>query len=155
MKSLHVLFLSVLALALSQNTYAHKVVGIADGDTLTLLVNDKPLKIRLANIDAPEKKQPFGQKSKESLSEMCWGKDAQYEPQSIDRYKRMVALVTCGNVGVNREQVRRGMAWVYDKYNNDPFYGAIEAVARKRGLGLWEDAHAVPPWEWRKRNKRS
>ena len=129
---------------------AHKVIGIADGDTLTLLVNNKPLKIRLANIDAPEKKQPFGQKSKESLSEMCWGKDAQYEPQSIDRYKRTVALVTCGNVGVNREQVRRGMAWVYDKYNNDPFYGAIEAVARKRGLGLWEDAHAVPPWEFRR-----
>ncbi len=110
--------------------HAYQVIGISDGDTMTLKVNGRPLKIRLANIDAPEKKQPFGQKSKESLSDMCWGKDAKYEKQSIDRYKRTVAIVTCGEYGVNREQVRRGMAWVYLKYNKDPFYVAIQNVAK-------------------------
>lgn len=129
---------------------AHQVIGIADGDTLTLLVDKRPLKIRLANIDAPEKRQPFGQMSKESLSEMCWGKDAQYEPQAVDRYKRTVALVTCDKVGVNREQVRRGMAWVYSKYNNDPFYEAIQTEAKKRERGLWQDSDAIPPWEFRR-----
>lgn len=132
------------------NAYAYKVIGIADGDTLTLLVNNSPLKIRLANIDAPEKSQPFGKNSKESLAEMCWGKDAQYEAFSIDRYSRTVALVTCNNIGVNLEQVRRGMAWVYKKYNKDPFYVFVQAEAEKRERGLWQEADAIPPWEWRK-----
>ncbi|CAL60683.1 putative nuclease [Herminiimonas arsenicoxydans] len=105
MKLLPLLFAFVFA-----PSFAHKVIGIADSDTLTLLVDHQTLKIRLANIDAPEKRQTFGQKSKESLSELCWGKDAQYEAQSIDRYKRTVAIVTCRGAGVNREQVRRGMA---------------------------------------------
>lgn len=133
---------------------AHQVIGISDGDTMTLKVNSRPLKIRLANIDAPERKQPFGQKSKESLSEMCWGKDAQFETQSIDRYKRTVAIVTCGDYGVNREQVRRGMAWVYTKYNKDPFYVKIQEVAKQKKRGLWSDATQIPPWEFRKLAKK-
>lgn len=75
---------------LSFPAHAYRVIGIADGDTMTLLVDQKPVKIRLANIDAPEKRQAFGQRSKEALSDLCWGKDAQYETQSIDRYKRTV-----------------------------------------------------------------
>lgn len=129
---------------------AHQVIGIADGDTLTLLVNQKPLKIRLANIDAPEKKQPFGQKSKESLSEMCWGKDAQYEPQTIDQYKRTVALVFCNKVEVNREQVRSGMAWVYARYNKDSLNETLQAEAIKQKRGLWIDKDPTPPWEFRR-----
>jgi len=140
----------LLLLLLPLYTHAHQVIGIADGDTMTLLVDQKPLKIRLANIDAPEKKQAFGQRSKESLSAMCWGKDAQYEAQTIDKYKRTVALVTCGDVGANREQVRLGMAWTYTKYNKDPFYVAIQEVAKDAKRGLWIDPDPVPPWEWRK-----
>jgi micrococcal nuclease len=154
MKDFRSLCCATLLFAVTSSSYAHKVIGIADGDTLTLLVNNRPLKIRLANIDAPEKKQPFGQKSKESLSALCWGKDARYAAQSIDRYKRTVALVTCGDVGVNREQVRRGMAWVYTKYNDDPFYIAIQAEAQKQKRGLWQDVQAVPPWEWRRKSAR-
>lgn len=133
--------------------HAYQVIGISDGDTMTLKVDGHPLKIRLANIDAPEKKQAFGQKSKESLSEMCWGKDAQYEAQSIDRYKRTVAVVTCGGYGVNREQVRRGMAWIYTKYNRDPFYVTIQDVAKQKKRGLWSDTAPVPPWEFRKQSR--
>lgn len=151
------LFRSLLSIALafflSGSAHAYQVIGIADGDTITLKVDGRPLKIRLANIDAPEKKQPFGQKSKESLSEMCWDKDAQYEAQSIDRYKRTVALVTCDGHGVNREQVRRGMAWVYTKYNQDPFYVEIENAARAKRRGLWLDAEPIAPWDFRRHVK--
>lgn len=109
---------------------AHQVIGITDGDTLTLLVDQKPLKIRLANIDAPEKKQAFGQRSRQSLSDLCWGKEADFRAESIDRYKRTVAVVTCDGVEVNRAQVARGMAWVYIKYNKDVVLPDIEASAR-------------------------
>jgi micrococcal nuclease len=84
---------------------AHQVIGISDGDTMTLLVDQKPLKIRLANIDAPEKQQAFGQRSKQSLSDLCWGKDATYQAQTIDKYGRTVAVVTCGRT---KHLCRRG-----------------------------------------------
>jgi micrococcal nuclease len=133
---------------------AHQVIGIADGDTLTLLVDEKPLKIRLANIDAPEKAQPFGERSKQSLSELCVGKDARYQEQDIDRYGRTVAVVTCGGVEVNRAQVERGMAWVYAKYNKDLTLPGLAAMAQKERRGLWADAGPIPPWEFRRPKTR-
>jgi micrococcal nuclease len=137
-------------LALVAPAHAHKVIGIADGDTLTLLVDAKPLKIRLANIDAPEKVQSFGERSKQSLSDLCFGKDASYKEQDIDRYGRTVAVVTCGGVEVNRAQIELGMAWVYPKYNKDLTLPGLEAMARKVGRGLWSDAAPTPPWEFRR-----
>lgn len=133
--------------------YAHKVIGISDGDTMTLLVDNKPVKIRLANIDAPEKKQPFGQRSKESLSDVCWDTDATYEAQTIDRYGRTVAVVFCNGVEANKEQVRKGMAWVYPKYNKDLILPAIEKTARSNKLGLWIEDNPSAPWEFRARQK--
>jgi micrococcal nuclease len=138
-----------LLCALSLSAHAHQVIGIADGDTLTLLVDRKPLKIRLANIDAPEKKQAFGQRSKQSLSDLCWKKDATYAAQTIDKYRRTVAVVTCDGVEANRAQVERGMAWVYRQYNKDAGLRAIEAKARTGKRGLWADREPVPPWEFR------
>lgn len=135
-------------------TYAYQVISIADGDTMTLLVDQKPLKIRLANIDAPEKRQAFGQRSKQSLSNMCWGKDAEYAAQTIDRYRRTVAVVTCDGIEANTAQVQRGLAWVYPKYNKDSALPALEQAAKLTGLGLWVDPAPVPPWEWRKARKR-
>lgn len=132
-------------------SFAHKVVGIADGDTMTLLVDQKPVKIRLANIDAPEKKQAFGQVSKQSLSDLCWGKDATFETQTIDRYGRTVAVVTCGGVEANRMQVARGLAWTYTKYNKDAALPELQNKAKSAGRGLWADSEPVPPWEWRKK----
>lgn len=117
---------------------------------MTLLVDGKPLKIRLANIDAPERKQPYGQRSKESLSNLCWGKDVKYVSQGIDRYKRTIAVVYCDGASVNKAQVASGMAWVYKKYNLDPSLPGIEQGAHSTGLGLWADATPIPPWEWRK-----
>jgi micrococcal nuclease len=100
----------VLALSLAAPAFAHQVIGVADGDTLTLLVDRKPLKIRLANIDAPEKAQAFGEVSRKSLSALCFGKEADYRVQDVDRYGRTVAVVMCAGVEANHAQVERGMA---------------------------------------------
>lgn len=143
-------FFALAILVTTFAAHAHQVIGIADGDTITLLVDKKPVKIRLANIDAPEKKQAFGQRSKQSLSKMCWDKDAQYAAQTIDRYKRTVAVVTCADVEANRAQVQRGMAWVYVRYNKDHTLPDIQARAKAGNQGLWADVAPVPPWEWRK-----
>ena len=110
--------------------FADQVIGIADGDTLTVLHNRKPLKIRLANIDAPEKKQPFGERSKQSLSDICYRKNATYSIQDVDRYGRTVAVVTCDGVEANRAQVERGFAWVYTRYNKDESLPALQAEAK-------------------------
>lgn len=135
--------------------YAAQVIGIADGDTLTVLEDRKQVKIRLANIDAPERQQAFGTRSRESLSDLCFGKDAMYEMQDKDRYGRIVANVFCDDINVNRAQVERGMAWVYPKYNQDIMIPALQDQAFSARRGLWADPHATPPWEWRnaKQNK--
>lgn len=92
------------------------VVGISDGDTLTARCDDQKVKIRLAEIDAPEKAQPFGARSKQHLSDLCFDVEAEVHPQTTDRYGRTVAHVTCDGVDASAEQVRSGMAWVYDQY---------------------------------------
>lgn len=129
--------------------YAGQVVAIADGDTLTVLEGKQQIKVRLANIDAPEKKQPFGQRSRQSLADLCFRKEATLQVQDVDRYGRTVAVVVCDGIEANREQVDRGLAWVYPKYNKDRTLPAVEASAREAKLGLWRDAAPVPPWEWR------
>lgn len=128
---------------------AHKVIGIADGDTLTLLVDGHPLKVRLANVDAPEKSQAYGQRSKQSLSELCWGKDATYDTQTKDRYGRTVAVVRCNGIEVNRAQVERGMVWVYEQYNRDRNLPALQAAARSAHRGLWAEQSPLAPWRFR------
>ncbi|PTR14478.1 endonuclease YncB(thermonuclease family) [Nitrosospira sp. Nsp2] len=127
------------------------VIGISDGDTLTVLnENKQQVKIRLAEIDAPEARQPFGSKSKQSLSELCFGKQAQIKPQVKDRYGRTVARVSCEGIDANAEQVNRGMAWVYRKYAKDHALYVLQHDAKVEKRGLWSDPSPTPPWEWRK-----
>jgi endonuclease YncB( thermonuclease family) len=131
------------------------VVGVADGDTLTVLCNgSKQVKIRLSEIDAPEKRQPFGNRSKQSLSVMCLQKKAKIKPQTKDRYGRTVARVICDGVDANEEQIKRGMAWVYDKYVRDQSLYSIQDKARASKIGLWADNKPIKPWEYRRANKR-
>lgn len=128
-----------------------KVVAVTDGDTITVLRGREQIKVRLVEIDAPEKAQAFGSRSKQSLSDLCFSRTATLADNGQDRYKRTLARVYCDGIDVNAEQVRRGMAWVYRKYapKDSPLY-AIEAEARAAGRGLWADGDAMPPWEWRK-----
>lgn len=142
----------VLAICCSP-TFAGTVIGVSDGDTLTVLNAGRPVKVRLANIDAPEKKQPFGARSKQSLSDLCFGREATLDSDKQDRYGRTVAVVHCGSVNANVAQVRRGMAWVYPQYNHDPSLPAIESAARSSKVGLWSDPEPVEPWLFRKERK--
>lgn len=126
------------------------VVAISDGDTIKARCNGEQVNIRLAEIDAPEKAQPFGQRSKQSLSDLCYQQQATIKPQAADRYGRTVARVTCNGIDANAFQVERGMAWVYRQYSRDPALFALERVARASAVGLWADPAPTPPWDWRR-----
>lgn len=146
-----------LAMAMAMATasvHAEPVIGVQDGDTLTILREDRPLKVRLANVDSPERRQEFGQRAKQSLSDMCFRKDAMVRILTTDRYGRAVALVSCDGTDVNRAQVERGMAWVYTKYNKDPTLPTLQAVALAKRRGLWADENPVAPWEYRRSGTR-
>lgn len=129
------------------------VIGISDGDTLTVLHEREPLKIRIAEIDAPEKAQPFGTRSKQALSDMCFGKQAEVVPQTKDRYGRTVARVRCDGQDASEQLVRSGMAWVFDRYVTDRSLYSMQDEARAARRGLWVDVGPIPPWEWRKSKK--
>ena len=146
-------FLFSVALSLpAWADFTGKVVGVADGDTLTVLRGHEQVKVRLVEVDAPEKAQPFGNKSKQSLSELCFGKTATLADQGKDRYRRTLARVYCDGIDANAQQVRRGMAWVYRKYTpkDSPLY-AVENEAKSARRGLWADPAPMAPWEWRHR----
>ena len=130
--------------------FTGKVVAVADGDTITVMRDLVPVKLRLLEIDAPEKKQAFGARSKQSLSDLCFNKTATLIEKGRDRYGRTLARVRCEGVDANAEQVRRGMAWVYDRYVTDRALYAVQTEARDAGRGLWSDPDAVPPWQWRR-----
>lgn len=125
------------------------VVAIADGDTLTVLRGHEQIRIRLTEIDAPEKAQAFGQRSKESLARLCFNKPVKVIERGQDGYGRTLGRVWCGGVDANAEQVRTGMAWVYDRYATDKALYPLQEDAKRSGRGLWADADPTPPWEWR------
>ena len=128
-----------------------RVVSVHDGDTLTVLVERRQVKVRLTDIDAPELKQPFGSRSRQSLAELCFGKEASLEVRGQDRYKRTLATITCAGTDANAEQVRRGYAWTYTRFaRSDSPLIAIESEARSAHRGLWADPVAVAPWDWRR-----
>ena len=130
-----------------------QVVGVTDGDTLTAIVDGRQIKVRLNGIDAPEKKQAFGDASKRALSNLVFGKRVSIVDLGKDRYGRTIGEVfTPDGQQVEVAMVRLGMAWHYVKYApRDTDLAGAELVARKERRGLWSDAAAVPPWEFRKR----
>lgn len=129
-----------------------KVVGISDGDTLTVLKDRKQVKIRLHGIDAPESSQDFGSRAKQAASDLAFGKSVTILPRDTDRYGRTVAdvLLPDGR-SLNREMVREGMAWWYREYApHDRELERLEAEARAAHRGLWGQSNPIPPWDWRK-----
>lgn len=145
----------LLLCAMAANACADVVIGVTDGDTIKILRGRRPVKVRLGNIDAPEQRQPFGARSRQSLAALCFGKDAQLKVQNTDRYGRLVALVSCNGVDVNRAQVQRGLAWVYPHYNKDRMLPFIQAEAQAARRGLWREGDATPPWQFRRKGARS
>ena len=144
-----------LALAVSLpawGDFAGRVVGVGDGDSITVLKERQQVKVRLVDIDAPERAQPFGNRSKQSLESLVKGKEVRVVERGKDRYDRVLGRVYRGDIDVNAEQVRLGMAWVYRPFARDTTLYEIEAGAREAKRGLWRDPHPTPPWQWRKTN---
>jgi micrococcal nuclease len=134
-----------------------RVVGVHDGDTVTLLTADKhQVKVRAADIDAPELGQPFGTAARSAMSDLVYAKQVAVTGEHPDRYGRTVGRIVVFEPGstvvANVEMVRRGMAWVYVRYNENPSLPAIEAEARAAHRGLWRDTNPVPPWDWRRKH---
>jgi endonuclease YncB( thermonuclease family) len=133
------------------------VIGISDGDTLTARCDTpaglQALKVRLAEIDAPERRQAFGTRSRQHLASLCFRKQAEVGPTAMDRYRRMVARVQCNGIDASAEQVRAGMAWAFTRYLRDPAIASLEKEAREERRGLWVDASPVPPWVWREQRR--
>jgi len=130
-------------------TITGKVVGVADGDTITVLQDRTQYKIRLYGIDTPERGQDFGNKAKQFISGMVFGKQVKVIQKDKDRYGRVVGMVYVGNTCVNQEIVRAGLAWVYDYYCKDsvcPEWKQVEKQAQKARIGLWSQSDPVPPW---------
>jgi len=154
----HKIKILLLALTLTFSLVIHaetiegRVVGISDGDTLTVLdAGNTQFKIRLAAIDAPEKAQAFGQRGKEKLSDICYGKQASVTVVDTDRYGRTVGEIVCDGTNANEAMIKSGLAWVYRKYAKG--YGhlyAFEDEAKAAKRGLWADPNPTAPWEWRK-----
>jgi len=133
-----------------------KVVGISDGDTITVLRNGKGEKIRLYGIDTPEKRQAFGKKAKQFTSSMVYGKTVEVKTKDIDRYGRTVGLVYVNGESLNEALVKNGYAWVYRHYCKEGFckdWLSLESAARDGKVGLWSESNPVPPWDFR-RNQR-
>jgi endonuclease YncB( thermonuclease family) len=159
MQRIITILLLVLACTVNAETITGRVVGVADGDTITVLDADNVQhKIRLAGIDAPEKKQAFGNSSKESLSDLAFDKMVDVETSKRDRYGRQIGKVLVDGRDVNLVQVERGMSWFYRQYqreqspNDRRLYEAAEDAAKAGKRGLWRDVDPVAPWEFR-RNK--
>ena len=137
-----------------------KVVHVADGDTITVLdATNTKHKIRLQGIDAPEKAQAFGQKSKQSLHQMVHSKLVSIEFQKKDKYGRTVGKVVHNGNDICLEQLKLGMAWHYKQYESEQpkvdreIYSQAELTARSQAIGLWKDKNTIPPWVFRKLNK--
>ena len=134
-------------------TDAYKVIAVIDGDTVDILVDRKPLRLRLNGIDTPEKGQPFGSTAKEGLAKLVAGKAVRYAVRDTDRYDRSIADLYVGDVHVNLWLVQQGLAWHYVAYSSDPQLAAAEAEAKAGHRGLWSDPRRVAPWNWRKLSK--
>ncbi len=166
MKLLHTLLLFLLLLAAgwvqaAEYEFSGKVVAVMDGDTLLVLRAGKPVKLRLAEMDAPEvghgsgqpnsqKDQPYGLQSRLSLVELVMGKQVQVATRAVDSYGRLVAIVSIDGLNVNHEQVRRGLAWEYSRFHSNKELMALQREAQQAKRGMWASDGNIEPSQWRK-----
>ena len=151
--TLTLLILSVtLPASALDNPFSGEVVGVLDGDTIDVLVDRSPVRVRLHGIDCPEKSAPFGNQAKKYASDLAFKKTVTVHTTDVDRYGRIVGeVILPDDTSLNRELVRAGYAWWYQKYApDDKELKALEETARASQRGLWADPNPIPPWEWRR-----
>ena len=143
------------------DTLYGRVVGVSDGDTITVLDAQKVThKIRLSGIDAPEKAQAFGERAKQQLSDWVFQESVRVIHDKTDRYGRIVGKVTLNGEDVNIQMIHAGLAWHYKAYEDEQpavdrvTYPLAELNARRKAIGLWGDAEPLPPWDWRRSKRR-
>jgi micrococcal nuclease len=154
MKTYATLLATILLANVGWADFTGKVVGVTDGDTIRVLSDNHPIKIRLNGIDAPETGQAYGQRAKQFVSEQCFGQTVRVEESGTDKYGRTIGDIYLEDeTHLNVAVVRNGFAWWYRKYaeGNDVLAQA-EEEARKAGRGLWAEPNPVAPWDWRHRN---
>ena len=136
----------------NQNSYTAKVIGISDGDTVTVLKNKQQIKIRLAHIDCPEKRQPFGTKAKQFVSDAIFGKMVTVVSDgTTDRWKRLIAVIKYdNNQNLNKNLVRNGLAMHFKRYSDDMSYDVLEQQAKQNKVGMWSQNKVIAPWDFRK-----
>jgi endonuclease YncB( thermonuclease family) len=168
-KWLIVLSVLLLAFGLQAAEIIGKVIAVSDGDTITVLApGNRPTKVRLAGIDAPERSQPFGQKSRQHLADLVFGKEVRVSVVDKDRYGRVVGIVYVPKaipngeiiIDVDLAQIESGHAWAYRDYlrglpsGKAGRYLSAERDAKEKRQGLWVDKNPEPPWDWRKEQRR-
>ena len=137
-------------------TLSGKVVGVADGDTFTLLLpNNTTKKIRLHGVDAPERGQAFGTVSRQRLSELVFQKGVSVVQTDTDQYGRVVGIARVEGLVVNEEMLRSGLVWHYTEYDENPLWAELEREARRKRVGLWSERAPVAPWEWRRAQREA
>jgi len=136
----------------ASDTFTGKVVGVSDGETISVMRVGRAVKVRLHGIDCPEKGQPFGKRAERFTSEMAFGMEVEVQIKTTDRYGRIVGeVILPDGLSLNKDLVHAGFAWWYRKYApNDRTLKALEAGARAKKGGLWADKNPIPPWEWRR-----
>jgi len=154
------LICSLLCSFVQADTLTGNVVRIIDGDTVVVLdANKVQYKIRLMGIDAPEKKQAYGKKSKENISGLIAGKFVVVDYDKLDRYQRIIGKIQVSGKDINLEQIKSGMAWHYKKYQKEQSqsdqtrYSEAEVDAKNAKRGLWNDPDPIPPWNFRQLKK--
>jgi micrococcal nuclease len=141
-----IFLLFLITAPVKADTFTARVIGVTDGDTIKVLVNQHPIKIRLHGIDAPERSQSFGHVSTEHLKKILCN-PVTVDASTTDRYGRTIAVLRCAERDLNAQMVTDGYAWAYRRYSLD--YVTQEEAARATGRGLWRDNNAIPPWQYR------
>jgi micrococcal nuclease len=146
------LFLPLFSQANGPQSFTGKVVGISDGDTISVMRKGRAVEARLNGIDCPEIGQPHGERAKRYTSDLVFGKEVEVQVYGTDRYGRLVGeVILPGGINFNHELVAAGLVWWYRKYApEDRILKALETGARTAKWGLWADSNPIPPWEWRK-----
>ncbi|PLX83677.1 MAG: hypothetical protein C0617_11120 [Desulfuromonas sp.] len=148
---LALMFVAYFSVPSFAELFTGKVVRVLDGDTVDVLHDGKPERVRLAEIDCPETDQAFGKAAKRYVLDLVAQKVVSVDVTEVGKYGRSIGVVTLqGDRNLNRELVRAGYAWWYRKYSDDASIGTLETEARIARRGLWQDKTPVPPWEWRK-----
>lgn len=142
------------SISFCQTTFTAKVVGVKDGDTVVVLDSlNNQTTLRLAEVDCPEKSQPFGTKAKQFTSDQIYLKTIKYVVTDTDRYGRSIAMIyyDTDNKYLSAEIIKAGMGWHYKRYSTSKELANFETKARKEKIGLWVDNNPIDPSEWRKK----